>query len=63
MAAQLFTQAFRPWPDFVLPPLLLLFLFLYLLLFVLFFVFLATLVSHACSLSAIMTRGGELPGW
>jgi hypothetical protein len=42
--------------------LLLLFLFLHLLLLVLFFVFLATLVSHACSLPVIMTRGGELPG-
>jgi hypothetical protein len=46
----------------VLLPLLLLFLLLHLLLLVLFFVFLATLVSHACSLSAIMTCGGELRG-
>jgi hypothetical protein len=49
----------RPWPWLVLLLLLLLFLFRQLLLFVLFLVFLAALVSHACSYSAIMTRNGE----
>jgi hypothetical protein len=47
------------WPGLVLPLLLLLFLFRQLLLFVLFLVLLATLVSHASSFSAIMTRHGE----
>jgi hypothetical protein len=47
------------WPGLVLPLLLLLFLFRQLLLFVLFFVLLATLVSHASSFSAIVTRHGE----
>jgi hypothetical protein len=47
------------WPGLVLLLLLLLFLFRQLLLFVLFLVLLATLVSHASSLSAIMTRHGE----
>jgi hypothetical protein len=36
----------------------LLFLFRQLLLFVFFLVFLATLVAHACSCSAVMTRDG-----
>ena len=48
-----------PWPGLVLLPLCLGFLFLHLLLLVFVLVFLATLVSHACSLSAIMTRDGE----
>jgi hypothetical protein len=39
--------------------LLLLFLFRQLLLFVFFLVLLATLVSHACSFSTIMTRHAE----
>ena len=47
------------WPGLVLLLLLLLFLFRQLLLFVFFLVLLATLVSHACSFSAIMTRHGE----
>jgi hypothetical protein len=47
------------WPGLVLLLLLLLFLFRQLLLFVLFLVLLATLVSHASSFSAIMTRHGE----
>jgi hypothetical protein len=48
-----------PWPGLVLLLLLLLFLFRHLLLFAFFLVFLATLISHACSSSAIMTRDGE----
>jgi hypothetical protein len=48
-----------PWPGFVLLLLLLLFLFRHLLLLAFFLVFLATLVSHACSFSAIMTRDAE----
>jgi hypothetical protein len=47
------------WPGLVLLLLRLLFLFRQLLLFVFFLVFLATLVSHACSFSAIMTLDGE----
>jgi hypothetical protein len=45
-----------PWPVLVLLRLFLLFLFLHLLLLAFFLVFLATLVSHACSFSAIMMR-------
>jgi hypothetical protein len=48
-----------PWPGLALLPLFLLFLFLHLLLLDLFLVLLATLVSHACSFSAIMARDGE----
>ena len=48
-----------PWPGLVLLPLCLFFLFLHLLLLAFFLVFLATFVSHACSLSAIMTRDRE----
>ena len=49
-----------PWPGgLVLLLLLLLFLFRHLLLLAFFLVLLATLVSHACSFSAIMTRDGE----
>ena len=48
-----------PWPSLVLLFLLLLFLLLHLLLLAFFLVFLATFVSHACSLAAIMPRGGE----
>jgi hypothetical protein len=44
-----------PWPSLVVLILLLLFLFRQLLLLVFFLVFLATLVSHACSFSTIMT--------
>jgi hypothetical protein len=47
------------WPGLVLLLLILLFLFRQLLLLVLFLVLLATLVSHASSFSAIMTRHGE----
>jgi hypothetical protein len=47
------------WPGLVLLLLLLLFLFRQLLLFVFVLVLLATVVSHACSFSAIMTRHGE----
>ena len=46
-------------PGLVLLLLVLLFLFRQLLLFAFFLVLLATLVSHACSFSAIMTRHGE----
>ena len=45
----------------ILLPLFLLFLFLHLLLLAFFLVFLATLVSHACSFFAIMARDGEAP--
>jgi len=45
-----------PWPSLVLPFLGLLFPFRHLLLLVLGLVFLTTFISHACSLSAIMTR-------
>ena len=48
------TDLWITWPGLVLLPLCLLFLFLHLLLLVLFLVFLATLVSHASSLSAII---------
>ena len=48
-----------PWPGLVLLLLILLFLFRQLLLLAFFLVFLATLVSHASSFSAIMTRDGE----
>jgi hypothetical protein len=48
-----------PWPGLVLLPLFLLFLFLHLLLLAFFLVFLATLVSHARSFSAIMIRDPE----
>ena len=47
------------WPGLVLLPLCLLFLFLLVLLLALFLVFLAAFVSHGCSLSAIMPRGGS----
>ena len=47
------------WPGLFLFLLLFMFLFRQLLLFVLFLVLLATLVSHASSFSAIMTRHGE----
>jgi len=47
------------WPGLVLLLLLLLLLFRQVLLFVLFLVLLATLVSHAASFSAIMTRRGD----
>jgi small-conductance mechanosensitive channel len=50
------TDLWIAWPGLVVLPLCLLFLFLHLLLLVLFLVFLATLVSHVCSLSAIIFR-------
>ena len=52
-------QLQRPWAVLILLPLFLLFLFLHLLLLAFFLVFLATFVSHACSLFAMMTRDGE----
>jgi hypothetical protein len=48
-----------PWLGLVLLFLGLLFPFHHLLLLVFCLVFLATFVSHACSLSAITTRDGE----
>jgi hypothetical protein len=49
-----------PWPGLVLLSLCLLFLLRHLLLLSFFLVFLATLISHTCSLSAIMTRDAFL---